>query len=167
MNIAVKQFDPAQTQPAVKTTTQILAEAIEAAANHSTTHMLSISETSTHPFVFDEESGVCLDAAGNLCIAMIVKNTDISIYFKTAAHGELERFDQEVTPHIDPQFDHYHDITWHAHKVDKDALCCVIQAVDVQIPEGTLFRLTEAQAWRINEALAEFNVDATHVVPHA
>lgn len=146
---------------------QILAAALKLAPNYSTTHALTIAETSTAPFVFDDESGVCLDRHGNLCINMIVKGTEIGVYFKTASHGEIELQDQEVTPHVDPQFDHYHDITWYAHKVDKDALCCVIQAVDMQIAEGTLFRLTEDQAHRINEALAEFNVDATHVVPHA
>ena len=146
---------------------QILAAALKLAPNYSTTHALTIAETSTAPFVFDDESGVCLDRHGNLCINMIVKGTEIGVYFKTASHGEVELFDQEVTPHVDPQFDHYHDISYYAHTVERDALCVVVQANDMWLPEGTLFRLTEAQAWRINESLAAYNVDLTHVVPHA
>ena len=161
MNIAVKQFEQAQT-PA-----QILAAALKHAPNYSTTHALTIAETSTAPFVFDEESGVCLDAVGNLCINMIVKGTDIAVYFKTAAHGEIQIHEQEVTLHVDPQFDHYHDISYYAHTVERDALCVVVQANDMWLPEGTLFRLTEVQAWRINESLAAYNVDVTNVVPHA
>lgn len=146
---------------------QILAAALKLAPNYSTTHALTLSETSTHQFVFDDESGVCLDRHGNLCINMIVKGTEIGVYFKTASHGEIELFDQEVAPALEPWNDHYHDISYYAHTVDRDALCVVVQANDMWLPEGTLFRLTEAQAWRINEALAAYNVDVTNVVPHA
>ena len=146
---------------------QILAAALKHAPNYSTTHALTIAETSTAPFIFDDESGICLDAVGNLCINMIVKGTDIAVYFKTAAHGEIQIHEQEVTPHVDPQFDHYHDISYYAHTVERDALCCVIEANDIWLPEGTVFRLTEDQAHRINEALAEFNVDVTSIVRHA
>ena len=150
-----------------QTPAQILAAALKLAPNYSTTHALTIAETSTAPFVFDEESGVCLDAVGNLCINMIVKGTEIGVYFKTASHGEIELQDQEVTPALEPWNDHYHDISYYAHTVERDALCVVVQANDMWLPEGTLFRLTEAQAHRINEALAAYNVDLTHVVPHA
>ncbi|MFZ3194130.1 MAG: hypothetical protein WA154_13110 [Moraxellaceae bacterium] len=146
---------------------QILAAALKLAPNYSTTHALTIAETSTAPFVFDDESGVCLDRHGNLCINMVVKGTEIGVYFKTASHGEIELQDQEVTPALEPWNDHYHDISYYAHTVERDALCVVVQANDMWLPEGTLFRLTEAQAWRINESLAAYNVDVTNVVPHA
>lgn len=149
------------------TPSQILAHAKAVAPNYSMTHAVTLSETSTAPFVFDDESGICLDAVGNLCINMIVKGTDIAVYFKTAAHGEIQIHEQEVTPHVDPQFDHYHDISYYAHTVERDALCVVIEANDIWLPEGTVFRLTEDQAHRINEALAEFNVDVTSIVRHA
>lgn len=146
---------------------QILAAALKLAPNYSTTHALTIAETSTAPFVFDDESGVCLDRHGNLCINMMVKGTEIGVYFKTASHGEIELQDQEVTPALEPWNDHYHDISYYAHTVERDALCVVVQANDMWLPEGTLFRLTEDQAHRINESLAAYNVDLTHVVPHA
>lgn len=161
MNALVKQFEQAQTP------SQILAVALKLAPNYSMTHAVTLSETSTAPFVFDDESGICLDRHGNLCVNMVVKGTEIGVYFKTASHGEIELQDQEVTPALEPWNDNYHDISYYAHTVDRDALCVVVQANDMWLPEGTLFRLTEAQAWRINEALAEFNVDMTHVVPHA
>jgi hypothetical protein len=145
---------------------QILAAALKLAPNYST-HALTLSETSTAPFVFDEESGVCLDAAGNLCISMIVKNTDISIYFKTAAHGEIEVPSQDVTPALEPYNDRYYDTSYNAHTVEKDALCCVIQAESVFVSEGAIFRLTEQQAHRINEALAAHSVDNTPTIHHA
>ena len=164
MNIAVNNFN--QSTP-VKTTTEILAAAIEAAATHSTTHAMTISETSTHPFVLDTETDPCLDAAGNLCIAMTVKGTDISVYFKTAAHGEQFVEDHDVIPALEPWNDRSVDTSYNAHTVERDALCVVVQANDMWLPEGTLFRLTEEQAHRINESLAAYNVDLTHVVPHA
>lgn len=150
-----------------QTTAQILAAAIATAANHSTIHAITISETSTAPFILDEETEPCLDAAGNLCIAMTVKGTDINVYFKTAAHGEIEVSSQDVTPALEPYNDRYYDTSYNAHTVEKDALCCVIQAESVFVSEGAIFRLTEQQAHRINEALAAHSVDNTPTIHHA
>jgi len=115
-------------------------------------------DTTFKPFVFDSGCDVSLDRDQNLCITMKVEN-EIYVYFKTHSYIEKEILAGDVQ--VCSRHPNDPDAQWIDDKYDcyelQDGLCVVEQAEGLHAPEGMIFKLSNDQMDRINEALAEIN----------